>query len=58
MVSSGPRSGDSDQQEREDNTAERAINMAMDMDDEDIDEDEVIDVAEQVFVRIAEAIVK
>lgn len=32
--------------------------MAMDMDDEDIDEDEVIDVAEQVFVRIAEAIVK
>ena len=46
MVSSGPRSGDSDQQEREDNTAERAINMAMDMDDEDIDEDEVIDVAE------------
>ena len=30
----------------------------MDMDDEDIDEDEVIDVAEQVFVRIAEAIVK
>lgn len=27
-------------------------------DDEEVDEDEVIDVAEQIFVRIAEAIIK
>lgn len=33
--------------------------MGLGMDDEEeIDEDEVIDVAEQVFVRIAEAIIK
>ena len=30
----------------------------MGMDEDDIDEDEVIDVAEQIFVKIAEQIVK
>jgi len=50
---SGPR----DQEEEQDDGQSDNVAGAMD-DEEDIDEDEVIDVAEQIFVKIAEQIIK
>jgi hypothetical protein len=50
----GPRTDETEEQE-ESPDARGLIAMG---DEEEIDEDEVIDVAEQIFVRIAEAIIK
>ena len=53
-LSSQPRSGETQDQDQEDSPDPHGLGM----DDEEVDEDEVIDVAEQIFVRIAEAIIK
>ena len=49
---SGPRSGEAGDMDGEN------LGMAMDGEEEDIDEDEVIDVAEKIFIRIAQELVQ
>ena len=46
---SGPRSGEA---------GAELDGAEMGMDEDDVDEDEVIDVAEKIFIRIAQAIVQ